>query len=85
MTQKRLEELTISCEQVIRTMKYNERPEARTRIGKVLLDSKGDLNHTKARYFTLQTRVMKLQKKMKRNNLILTKSDKGNNRGNAQR
>ena len=27
LTQKKLEELTISCEQVIRTMKYDERPD----------------------------------------------------------
>ena len=51
-------------------MKYDERPEAKTRIGKVLLDIKGDLNNTEAR-------MMELQKKMKRNNLILTKTDKG--------
>ena len=50
LTQKKLEELTISCEQVIRTMKYDERPEARTKIGKVLLDIEGDLNHTEARH-----------------------------------
>ena len=42
LTQKWLEELTINCERVIRTMKYDAKPEARIRIGKVLLDIKGN-------------------------------------------
>jgi len=50
-------------------MRYDTRSGARTRIGKVLLDIKGDLHYTKTRHSTL---------KMKRNNLILTKANKGN-------
>ena len=60
-------------------MKYNKRPEARTRIGKVLLDIKGDLIHTEvSKRSTLQTRVMDLQKKIKWNNIMLTEADNGN-------
>ena len=59
-------------------MKYDKRLEARTRIGELRLDIKGDLNHTEARYSTLQTRVMLLHMKIKRNHLILTEADKGN-------
>ena len=59
-------------------MNYDEKPEARSKIKKVLLDITEDLIHTGARYSTLQTRVTELQKKIKRNNLILTKVDKGN-------
>jgi len=40
LTQKRLEKLTISCEQVIGTVKHDERPEAKTRMGEVCWISK---------------------------------------------
>ena len=50
MGPQKLTELTISSEKAIRTMKYDERPEVRTRIGKVLLDNKGNFNHIDARY-----------------------------------
>lgn len=76
--QKRLEEFSISCEVVLRTMRYDTRPEAQTRIGKVLLDFKEDLNHTNARYRTFQKRVMELQNKIKCYDLVLTKADKEN-------
>ena len=63
---------------MMRTMKYDARLETRTRIGKVLLDIKRDLNHIKAKHSTLQKLIMDLQKKIKPNTLILTKADGGN-------
>ena len=45
---------------------------------KVLPDIKGDLSDIEARHSTLQTRVMELQKRIKRYHLILKKADEGN-------
>ena len=78
MTQKKLEKLIIICEEVMQTMKYDARTEARTRIEDTLLDNKEDLSYIEVRHHTLQKWVMELQKKIRWNNLILTKVDKGN-------
>ena len=59
-------------------MKYDKRLEARTRIGELRLDIKGDLNHTEARYSTW---VIELLKKIRTQQ---SNSDKGNC-GNGQR
>ena len=69
--EKRLEKLTIRCEPVIRTKRYDERPEAKTGLRKFFWISKET-------YSTSQTMLMELQKIIKRNNPILTKAHKGN-------
>ena len=78
LNQCQLESMAISCEQVIQTMEYDVRPEARTKIGKVLLDIKESLCRTNDRTQVMQRKVTDLQKKIRQNNLILTKADKGN-------